>query len=89
MSFHKSCFEQSDKIKKLTLQIKSLNRTLHQLAKSDRAEDILVFEKHYARYGRLVSQLRNQFPTSVEWYNYYDEVLMGDMPESYGGESLK
>ena len=78
MSFHKSCFEQSDKIRKLTLQIKSLNRTLKQLSKSSRAEDILQFEKFYASYGRLVSQLRNEFPTSVEWYKYYEKVLVKD-----------
>ena len=78
MSFHQDTFHQKDKIKKLTLQIKSLNRTLKQLSKSDRAEDILQFEKFYAKHGRLINQLRNNFPTTVEWYKYYENVLFKD-----------
>ena len=88
MSFHQDSFHQSDKIRKLaesrirignlTLQIKSLNRTLKQLSKSDKAEDILQFEKFYAKHGRLINQLRNHFPTSVEWYKYYENVLFKD-----------
>jgi len=69
---HKAKFHGSDKIRRLTESIKMLSSELNQLSVSTKPKE--QFDKEYSNYIELVNQLRNNFPSSVEWEKYYEKL---------------